>query len=226
MDAEELWISRHLVRVSYLFTNRGPKDVRTKVAFPVPAIPICDADHESECDGDIQVGGGDNPMRFKLSVDGQPKAFQTDRRIEMHDGVGQLWITHHWEQVFPRGRSIRIAHEYVPVAGGTFTDAGGHTKGEFECEMSRTYCVGPTLMRVLTAREQFYWAVHYVLTTGTHWKGPIKSFKLVIAKDAPEDKVSVCIPDTRRTSPTTFEVVRRDFVPTSDLKILFVPGKQ
>lgn len=224
MDSEELWISRTLVRVQYVFTNSGPADVKTEVAFPVPGIPVCDDPDDGACEQDIQIERGDNPMRFKLTVDGKTTPFKTDRRREMKKGVGKLWITHHWEQVFPKGRSVRIAHEYVPVAGSTFTDTSKATNGAFEREMAGDYCVGPKLMRTLTAREQVYWVVHYILTTGANWKGPIKSFKLTIAKDAPGDKVSVCIPDTRRVSPTTFEVVRRDFVPTSDLKILFVPA--
>ena len=69
-----------------------------------------------------------------------------------------------------------------------------------------------------------YWTVHYILTTGANWKGPIKNFKLTIAKHVPADKVSVCIPDTRKVSPTTFEVVRHDFVPKEDLNILFIPA--
>jgi hypothetical protein len=67
--------------------------------------------------------------------------------------------------------------------------------------------------------------VHYILTTGANWKGPIGTFKLTIAKNSPKDKVSVCLPDTRKTSPLTFEVVRHDFVPTQDLKVLFILDK-
>jgi hypothetical protein len=108
----------------------------------------------------------------------------------------------------------------VPVAGGFFTRSGA----EFAKEMNDSYCVGPKLLRALGAREQFVWAVHYILTTGANWKGPIKKFKLTIAKASPKDTVSVCLPDTRRASPTTFEVERTDFVPTQDLKILFIPA--
>jgi hypothetical protein len=140
----------------------------------------------------------------------------------MNKGVGTVWYTHHWEQVFPKDKPVRIEHEYVPIAGGFFTT----TDAEFEKAMSDTYCVGPKLFKALSKQQHYVWAVHYILTTGANWKGPIKSFKLTIAKDAPGDKVSICLPDTRRTSATTFEVVRESFTPTQDLKILFISAKE
>jgi hypothetical protein len=118
--------------------------------------------------------------------------------------------------------SVRIEHEYVPIAGGFFT----RTDRSFEKEMSETYCVGPQLFKALAKKEQYVRTVHYILTTGANWKGPIKSFKLTIAKESPKDKVSVCLPDTRRVSATAFEVVRENFLPTQDLKILFIPATQ
>src|SRR5580698_11404890 len=123
MDSEDLWISKTRVRVSYVFTNSGTGDVKTEVAFPVPPLPICDEDHDEVCnDINLRVVEGDNPMRFRLTVDGKPKAFQTTKQSQMKDGVGAVSITYHWEQVFPKGRSVRIEHEYVPMAGGTYTD--------------------------------------------------------------------------------------------------------
>jgi hypothetical protein len=222
MESEELWISRELVRVSYVFKNTGPADVKTEVAFPVPGLPICDEDNQSECEGDIQVREGTNPMMFKVSVDGRPTAFKTDRKTSMKDGVGKDWYTHHWEQVFPKDVSVRIEHEYVPIAGGFFTT----TERAFEKKMSETYCVGPKLLKELAKKQQYVRTVHYILTTGANWKGPIKSFRLTIAKESAKDKVSVCLPDTRRVSSTTFEVVRENFSPTQDLKILFIPAVQ
>lgn len=226
MDSEDLWISEDRVRVSYVFTNSGPADVKAEVAFPLPPLPICDERHDDICSStEMTIVEGDNPMRFRLKVDGKPKDFRTTKqKSEMKNGVGTVSITYHWEQVFPKGQSVRIEHEYVPVVGGSFTDNTGMTKGKFEHEMSTTYCVGPRLMRVLTSHEVGYSTVKYILTTGANWKGPIKTFKLAIAKHVPADKVSVCISDTRKVSPTTFEVVRHDFVPKEDSNILFIPA--
>jgi len=227
MESEDLWISRKLVRVSYVFRNAGSGDVKTRVAFPVPPIPSCDENNESECEGDIQLSDLPNPMKFKLTIDGRDTAFQTEiKETQKKNGVGKTFVTHHWEQVFPAGRAVSISHEYVPVAGGFFTDTGGFSKGQFERDMAESYCVGPKLLASLKQKENYLWAVHYILSTGANWKGPIRNFKLTIAKDSPHDKVSVCLPDTKRTSRTTFQVVRKDFVPRQDLKILFVPASE
>jgi hypothetical protein len=65
-------------------------------------------------------------------------------------------------------------------------------------------------------------SVHYVLTTGANWKGTIEKFKLSLVKAKPAEKISLCIPDTKRVSPTTFVVERSNFTPTEDLRVLFV----
>jgi hypothetical protein len=221
MVSEDLTIGRSKVRVAYQFKNTSDKDVRTRVAFPVPPIPVCTEEASGDCDGDIQIVSGPNPLRFRLWVEGKPVRFETDEKTTMgKDGVGSKAITHHWEQVFPAQKTVAIVHEYVPVAGGFFT----RDDPAFDREMSETYCVGSKLLKALVRDEQYVWAVHYILTTGANWKGPIGSFKLTIVKDNPGDKVSVCLSDTRRATPTTFEVVRNNFVPDKDLKILFVPA--
>jgi hypothetical protein len=226
MESEDLSISRELVRVSYQFRNTGKADVQTRVAFPLPGLPQCDDDHEGDCEGDMQVRGKPpNWILFKLTVDGKRRPFQTERKLDMKDGVGKLWITHHWEQDFPKDRPVAVQHEYVPVAGGFFTRPGDPAWAR---EMAEKYCVGPKLIEAMkrAGGEQFVWAVHYTLKTGANWKGPIRRFKLTIVKDAPADKVSVCLPDTRKVSPRNFEVTRQDFVPTDDLRVLFIPGEQ
>jgi uncharacterized protein DUF4424 len=221
MESEDLTIGRTRVRVSYVFRNTGTKEVRTRVAFPVPPIPVCAEEDMGECDGDIQISKGPNPMGFKLWVDGKASPFETEEKTSMgKGGVGTKTITHHWEQTFPAQKLVTIAHEYTPVAGGFFTGSDDAFKGE----MAERYCVGPKLMDAIVTSQQFIWAVHYILKTGANWKGPIGKFKLTIVKETPRDKVSVCLPDTRRVSPTTFEVTRSDFVPDKDLKILFIPA--
>jgi hypothetical protein len=48
--------------------------------------------------------------------------------------------------------------------------------------------------------------VNYILKSGANWKGPIRKFKLMLVKQSPKDKISVCLPETRKTSPTTYVV--------------------
>lgn len=216
MESEDLWISANKVRVSYVFANMTTADIQTRVAFPVP-------EWEEDYEGDIELDRpSKNPMRFKLTVDGQQRKFET----EIKKALGRVKVTHHWIQVFPAGKPVSIVHEYVPVAGAFFSDTGNFSRGEFDRQMTKTYCVGPALLAQLKAKEQVLRTVHYILTTGGNWAGAIKSFKLTIAKSSPRDKVSVCLPDTRKVSPTSFVVERMNFRPTEDLKVLFIgaPG--
>jgi hypothetical protein len=215
MESEDLTIAQSRVRVSYVFRNKGTAEVRTRVAFPVPPFPEVP-------DYDIQIDRNSrNPMGFKLWVDGKRTAFETEQKTKVgKDGEREKTVTHHWMQVFPPQRAVAIVHEYTPVAGGFFT----HPGADFRQEMARTYCVGPKLIAALEASEHWLRNVHYILTTGANWKGPIGRFKLTIVKESPGDKVSVCLPDTRRVSATTFEVTRTNFVPDEDLKILFIPA--
>lgn len=212
MESEELWVSSSEIKVAYVFRNTSGADLKARVAFPVPEF-------EAEPDGDIQLDvASKNPMKFVLRVDGKPRPFETEIKRKR----GMIKVTHHWEQVFPADRPLAVEHEYVPVTGSFMTD--GEPNADLEEEMRIKYCVGPGLLAAVR-RPNVISEVHYILTTGANWKGPIRKFKLTIAKDRPQDKVSTCIPDTRRTSPTTFVVERTNFTPTQDLRLLFIPGR-
>src|SRR5436190_15732922 len=87
IDAEELRIGQRGVHVSYVFANRGTRDVRSKVAFSVP-LPVCDEKHAAECAWILPLGAGPNPTRFKVFVDGEPKPFRTDQHLKMRGGIG------------------------------------------------------------------------------------------------------------------------------------------
>ena len=213
MESEDLRIARDKVRVSYVFRNTGPDDVRTRVAFPVP-------EWDDDDEGDVLLDRkSDNPMGFSLTVDGRPTTFETEVRRK----DGKVKVTHHWEQVFPKGRPVKVAHAYTPAAGSFFF-AGDDVDADLEADLISLYCVGPKLLAEIRDKPRFLTTVHYVLKTGANWKGPIGRFTLTLEKEHPQDKVSVCIPDTRRTTPTTFEVKRTDWSPTEDLRILFVPA--
>jgi hypothetical protein len=221
IDAEELRIGFHSVRVSYLFVNRGARDVRTKVAFAVPPFPVCTRGHGSECYFTLSFQKDANPMRFKVFVDGAAKTFETEEHVRMRGGVGKRRLTHHWSQVFPKDRPVRIAYEYVPLAGSMGTDPMDE---EADRRWARffggEYCVPVKVVRELVKRMFGFHLVHYNLTAEP---GAIRSFKLII-ETRPGELVSACIPGLRRTSPTTFEVERHDFTPTNDLKVWFLDG--
>jgi len=63
--------------VSYLFVNRGTRDVETKVAVSVPTLPVCDTKHGAGCGWRWDYAEDPNPMRVKVCV--EPKRFSDPR---------------------------------------------------------------------------------------------------------------------------------------------------
>lgn len=76
LDREDLFLSRELVTVDYVFQNRSEKDVETIVAFPMPPIA-------GNPDGDLAIGGedGDNFLGFTVVHDGQSITPNLQQRI-------------------------------------------------------------------------------------------------------------------------------------------------
>lgn len=70
MDSEDLFLSRKLVKVKYLFTNSSDKDVETLVSFPLPPLPNSLAGYiESNSVTDWRT-----QLEFRTLVDGMPAA--------------------------------------------------------------------------------------------------------------------------------------------------------
>ncbi len=61
-----------------------------------------------------------------------------------------------------------------------------------------------------------------MLKTGAHWKDSIKKFRLIIKKKSPDEKISLCINGIKKQDASTFVFEKNDFIPKSDLKILFL----
>ena len=119
-----------------------------------------------------------NPMQFKVFVDGAAKPFSTDERTRMHGGVGSRRLTHHWSQVFPKDRPVRIVYEYIPVAGRAGSDpfSDEELRG-LERWFREDYCVPINVVRALLERMFSFRIVHYTLTAEP---SEIRSFKLTI----------------------------------------------
>lgn len=215
MLSEDLTISVGEVRVAYHFRNETAAAITTRVAFPVPEV-----DAEVDQDRDLDLGAK-NPMHFSVTVDGKRTPFQT----EIKKRRGRVKLTYHWVQTFPPGQDLLIEHRYKPVAGSFFGPSADFDDAEMDRDLAKAYCVGPGLLAALKKGPQKALStVHYILTSGANWKGPIRAFKLTLAKGSANEKISICLPDTRKASPTTFVVERKDFTPTEDLRVLFIPG--
>jgi Domain of unknown function (DUF4424) len=138
------------------------------------------------------------------------------------------------EQVFPAGKAITVEHEYKPQVGGSVGGAlyAGVRRDnpEYLADYRRRFCLDDAFLGGIDRRLAVpktgpvthygeTW-VSYVLSPGANWNGPIRDFRLVVDKGAPENLVSFCMDGVTKISPTRFEVRKRDFVPTRDLSIL------
>lgn len=84
LDREDLFISQEEVRVDYLFTNTGSKDVDTLVAFPLPV-----QDWNSEM---VPAYRLEEQLQFRTTVDGKPVdyAVQVQALRDGKDVTGEL----------------------------------------------------------------------------------------------------------------------------------------
>lgn len=144
------------------------------------------------------------------------------------------------EQIFPANKSVEVIHTYKPLAGGSV--GGGLSKeyrqakdSYFKEYSQKKYCIDKQFLDAFDKKEGqsnskdeetnvFYsetW-LGYVLSSGANWKGPIKDFRLVVDKGAPDKLISFCMSGVKKISPTQFEVRKKNFEPKDDLNILIV----
>lgn len=207
---------------------------RTKVLkqMGVPVVPITDTATEA-------VEQLDAEQRETLLHLGMLSANEYD------DGSGEevhyfpTWTyraAYTWEASFPAGRTVTVEHRYKPSVGGT---AGVSFLGEpYEgydpaSEYKTKYCTDDgfvaAVRKTLPNPDEPYGApffegwISYILTTGGNWSGSaIGTFRLVVDKGSPDNLVSFCGEDIKKTGPTTFEMVKTDFWPQQELNILLL----
>lgn len=212
MESEALYLSLQQVRVRYVFLNSGPKDLTTLVAFPVPDIEIYGPD-----DVNTRFLTEADPMQFRVAVDGQAVKAQLERK-PTQSGVA---LKYYWTQTFPQGKRLVVEHWYAPATGGFFYGEATATDARKDFCIERT--LETTLQRLATQHNGTLPTSElvYILSTGSHWKGPIRDFRLVIDKQKPDRMISLCIDGIRKISPTQFEVRKANFTPKADLRIAF-----
>ena len=136
-----------------------------------------------------------------------------------------------WRQVVPPGRDVRIDHRYVPGAGGsveTFVAFPQYRNTPEAKAMIAQYCIDKAFIAAVDARRNKGLEgpmmpqrnFDYILTTGANWAKPIGDFRLVVDKGSAKNLVSFCGEGVRKISPTQFEMRKRNWRPTRDLKVL------
>lgn len=129
----------------------------------------------------------------------------------------QYQTVYEWTQTFEPGRTeVDIA--YTPLFGAR-NDYGYYYPGQ---EGARLYCLDDAVRQKLAKSplagpEPF--TVGYILETARNWNGPIGAFRLKIAEK--DSFSSFCAPDGLKREADGKSWSAEDFVPRSDLKILF-----
>jgi hypothetical protein len=146
-----------------------------------------------------------------------------------------LKTTYYWNQTFPAGKPLTVAHTYTPSVGSrigsSLASAAGVTDPAVLAALAATrkkYCVDDDLYStVATLTKNSDNALHdeyidYVLTTGANWKSPIGDFTMTVDKGSATNLVSFCGTGVRKTGATTFQVHYTKFTPTTDVNVLIV----
>jgi hypothetical protein len=150
-------------------------------------------------------------------------------RLGLVNADGQpLWTLKtkfYWQQRFPHGRETVIEHQYKPSVGETVSVDSSTMRQWLKDEDHRKYCADEDFIRELTKDTHNEFGekrIDYILTTGANWSGPIKQFRLVVAKGDPNDLVTFCGRNVKQVGPTQFEMKVSDFTPRQDLAVLIL----
>jgi Domain of unknown function (DUF4424) len=141
-----------------------------------------------------------------------------------------LKTTFHRMQTFPAGKDVVVEHVYKPVVGGSVGAAYVYAQAEEKAAIRKDYCIdgafegGLDRMKASAGKDELISerTMGYVLTTGANWAKPIGTFRLTIEKDSPEQLLTVCADGLKKTGPTRFELLRKDFSPEQDIKMMML----
>jgi hypothetical protein len=154
--------------------------------------------------------------------------------------IWTLKSTYTWEADFPAGKTVEVAHSYLPSVGGTvattFLQPPYEASDEDRPKEYRVkYCTDDNLIKTLTKSlkdpKDLYSApyvetwISYIWSTGANWSGPIGKFHLTIDKGDAKNLVSFCWNgDVKKTGPTTFEMEATDWYPpyNHELEVLIL----
>jgi len=173
-------------------------------------------------------------QRKKLELDNLvvDEEIQRGANAKLEHHIWAWWETrvkYYWSQHFPADGTVHVSHSYQPIVGGSYIVRGDD--GNFSV---KPYCGGAetlTKIRDLKAKvgkkgdsdvDLLERRIQYILTTGNNWSGPIRSFRLQIVKDKPEDILATCFPGLRKMSDTTYELSQTNFHPTAELNVLIL----
>jgi hypothetical protein len=149
--------------------------------------------------------------------------------------LSSRWILkskYFWQQTFPARSELVVEHSYQPSVGGVVQTLLADPKWvKDNAALVKTHCIDKDLLATLdkarrargddtTPFSEAY--IHYILTSGANWAGPIQDFHLIVDKGDPGNLLSFCGDGVKKIGPTQFEMRKANFMPKDDLLILIL----
>lgn len=186
--------------------------------------------------GDFDPSDGNNEiMRLKPDVRTTLVKVGALKAPNKKDNALDFWpewkvnIKYHWRQEFPPGTTVRIEHEYKPVAGYMPVQVQSFKKQiKDSCIDASTFNevkrrVAKTMQKEPLSNNYFGVAwVSYILTTANTWQTPIKDFELLVQGEK-DELLSFCWEGPiEKTNATQYRARKTDFIPSRNLRIYFL----
>jgi hypothetical protein len=144
-------------------------------------------------------------------------------------GNWAMRVNFYWKQHFPANGTVELIQTYKPVVGGSYIVGSDDGKSSVEryCGNLKTLqqiAEVKSLHPVKDSDDVALWerTIDYILKTANNWKAPIGRFRLVARLNSPDDILATCMPGLRQVDSTHFEIIRTQFSPTEDIKLLIL----
>jgi hypothetical protein len=138
-------------------------------------------------------------------------------------------VQFYWVQRFPANAEVKLEQSFRPVVGG------GYIVAEDPGESSiKPYCgTGRDLQAIGELKKHHpvpqnggaalsEQQIDYILTTANNWKGPIQKFRATVQTGSDQDILLTCTSGFKRTSSTQYTLIRSDFRPEQELRLLIL----
>ncbi|WP_130802902.1 DUF4424 family protein [Acinetobacter ihumii] len=126
-------------------------------------------------------------------------------------------IIYSWPQVFKANSVTDVQHQYQPLVGGSVY---------LDDEVAKDHCVDQSFRNALNKMQNKnppYMGLSYILKTWANWASSIRNFNMLIERDKNE-LVSLCWKGKiQKINTTQFKVSEKNFKPTQNIDIIFVP---
>lgn len=223
--------------------SEDQEDHRNYMAFEVAVDgkPLEPKLHEYAWLGDLNVTGRLRKMGIPLyaaSAEAHAKLAQLPEETLLWlrffdlvetdgDWVVPQWqyqTVYEWTQTFGSDKTV-VEISYRPLFGSFYGPEPYYEDGPKSSDYCYDSATKQTLARVAKERGlPTPFTVGYILTTAENWTGPIGEFHLTISKEE-GDIVRFCVPEGLSAVGDGVSWTAEQFVPRSDLNIVFFPGR-